>query len=246
MNVDVNTAANTAYIAVENNGALKLVSSAGKAAVKLHNKYKNVDMSKITKDQFIRDVKDIGSAELIGIAADLYTLFGATSTPWARVEASLDLLVGTSMNNRTDIHNDLNYIKTRYNILQANRVAGSIFESRAVTALSNMKGWDIKDVSKTSKTVNVPGKGQITIIPDATFNGAARELVEVKNVKYLSNTDQFRAYVNSSEPLTLIVRYDTVISTPLLESFRGKNVEIYEVGLSAMSGGSSKLSLRSY
>lgn len=117
MNVDVNTAANTAYIAVENNGALKLVSSAGKAAVKLHNKYKNVDMSKITKDQFIRDVKDIGSAELIGIAADLYTLFGATSTPWARVEASLDLLVGTSMNNRTDIHNDLNYIKTRYNIL---------------------------------------------------------------------------------------------------------------------------------
>lgn len=109
-----------------------------------------------------------------------------------------------------------------------------------------MKGWDIKDVSKTSKTVNVPGKGQIIIIPDATFNGAARELVEVKNVKYLSNTDQFRAYVNSSEPLTLIVRYDTVISTPLLESFRGKNVEIYEVGLSAMSGGSSKLSLRSY
>lgn len=123
MNVDVNTAANTAYIAVENNGALKLVSSAGKAVVKLHNKYKNVDMSKITKDQFIRDVKGIGSAELIGsakligIAADLYTLFGATSTPWARVEASLDLLVGTSMNNRTDIHNDLNYIKTRYNIL---------------------------------------------------------------------------------------------------------------------------------
>ena len=95
--------------------------------------------------------------------------------------------------------------------------------------------------------MSVEGKGDITIIPDAIFKGEKNQLVEVKNVKYLSNTDQFRAYVNQSDDLTLIVRYDTVISEPLLNTFRDKKVKIYETSLNVMSGSSSSpLKLRDY
>ena len=94
--------------------------------------------------------------------------------------------------------------------------------------------------------MSVRGKGDITIIPDAIFKGEKNQLVEVKNVKYLSNTDQFRAYVNQSDDLTLIVRYDTVISKPLLEELEAKNVKIYETSLNVMSGSSSSPLKRRY
>ena len=52
-------------------------------------------------------------------------------------------------------------------------------------------------------------------IPDAIVNGRIKE---IKDVKYLSMSKQFRDYINSGKPIDLIINSAAKISKPLMDA----------------------------
>jgi hypothetical protein len=69
------------------------------------------------------------------------------------------------------------------------------------------------NIKKNSKKV---GKS----IPDGISKG---RIIEIKNVKNLSNSKQFKDYYNSGMPIDLIVSENTKVSRPLLELIAKSN-----------------------
>lgn len=97
---DVNTAANSANIAVENNSLAKLGTAAGKAAYKvaktisdmpaaLRANLKPADVIEMFKKEGVQGVIDIGD--------NIITLISPNSTPGDRAFAAIDLLIGVDL-----------------------------------------------------------------------------------------------------------------------------------------------------
>ncbi|NOT15283.1 MAG: hypothetical protein HOP21_06830 [Methylotenera sp.] len=60
----------------------------------------------------------------------------------------------------------------------------------------------------------------VTVIPDALKDAT---IIEAKDVKYLSNSDQFRGYLATDKPIQLYVSPNTKISSPLYDLIINKS-----------------------
>ncbi|MFI8066990.1 hypothetical protein ACFMKJ_24865, partial [Acinetobacter baumannii] len=94
---DVNTAANSANIAVENNTLGKLATTAGKAAYRVAKRITDMPASvraNLKPDDVIKIFKEEGVQGVIDIGDNINTLISPTSTPGDRAFAAIDLLIG--------------------------------------------------------------------------------------------------------------------------------------------------------
>ncbi|WP_174519762.1 putative toxin, partial [Psychrobacter phenylpyruvicus] len=239
---EVNTAAQAAQAAqtaVENN-SLKFFTTTGKV---LYKAFKHIDVKKVKnlaefKKELKTSLKDTGKEELINIADDLYTIFSKNSNISSRVLASIDLLTGT--NFKTSGHSAKTIAETQKKIginskevsqlkqdgykiseqvskwtnqIRINRLKGSDFEKGALSRLGKDLGITVNKNSKVTEIVTE--KGLVRFIPDAKIGDEKINLVEVKNVKYLSMSNQFRGYIATKQPIHLIIGKDTVVTGPL-------------------------------
>ena len=90
-------------------------------------------------------------------------------------------------------------------LVVANAARGKVFEVGVLTALNLPK-------NTTRIPVTLSNGKNVTVIPDALKNAT---IIEAKDVKYLSNSDQFRGYLATDKKIQLIVSPDTKISAPL-------------------------------
>lgn len=220
---DVNTAANSADTAIQNNSLVKLATTTGKVLVKTLDEFNAARKKGLqyTKSDLVKSLKEQSADELIGIADDLLTVFGRSTSPFDRALAALDLLVGTDLkpgkgdslnlakNELDQLKKDRSYVQTVYqnkvDVITRNRLSGKEFETSAASKLGVKRNTDRQMI-----TVKTERDGQINIIPDAFGNG--NTLVEFKNVKYLSDTQQLRGYVATKKPIELVVNMDTVVT----------------------------------
>ncbi|WP_087548267.1 DUF637 domain-containing protein [Acinetobacter sp. WCHA39] len=96
---DVNTAANSADIAIQNNSLVKLASTVGKTLVKSLDELNDLRKAgkSITIDDLKASIKKQGADDLLGIADDLYSIFARNTSNFDRVTAAIDLVVGTDL-----------------------------------------------------------------------------------------------------------------------------------------------------
>nr|WP_252365656.1 DUF637 domain-containing protein [Acinetobacter pittii] len=97
---DVNTAANSADTAIQNNSLVRLATTTGKLLVKaaeIYGDIKKANKGIVDSKVFVQKLKDQGVSELVGIADDLVTVFGPASTPFDRALAAFDLIIGTDL-----------------------------------------------------------------------------------------------------------------------------------------------------
>ncbi|MDC4670895.1 DUF637 domain-containing protein, partial [Acinetobacter baumannii] len=89
---DVNTAANSADIAIQNNSLVKLASTAGKILVKSLdelNAFRKAGKN-FTVNDLKASIKKQGADELLGMADDLYSIFARNTSNFDRVMAAID------------------------------------------------------------------------------------------------------------------------------------------------------------
>jgi len=86
----------------------------------------------------------------------------------------------------------------------ANAAKGNLFESSLLNTLN-------LDKNTQRITVTLESGKEVTVIPDAL----GTTIIEAKNVKYLSNSNQFRGYFATGKPIDLYVSPGTTISGPL-------------------------------
>ncbi|WP_043962339.1 DUF637 domain-containing protein, partial [Acinetobacter oleivorans] len=97
---DVNTAANSANVAVENNSLGKLATTAGKAAYRVAKRITDMPASvraNLKPDDVIKIFKEEGVQGVIDIGDNIKTLISPTSTPGDRAFAAIDLLIGIDL-----------------------------------------------------------------------------------------------------------------------------------------------------
>ncbi|KAA8734858.1 filamentous hemagglutinin N-terminal domain-containing protein [Acinetobacter qingfengensis] len=96
---DVNTAANSADIAIQNNSWIKLATGTGKALMKSLDALNNAKKANksFTKSDFIESLKKQNADELLGMADDLYSIFSRGTSNYDRMLAAIDLVVGTDL-----------------------------------------------------------------------------------------------------------------------------------------------------
>lgn len=87
-----------------------------------------------------------------------------------------------------------------------NRIKGISFQNSAIEALG------LSGNTQKIKNITIGKDKTVSIIPDATIGGIKGTLVEIKNVNYLSNTNQLRGYAATNQPILLVVHPRTRIS----------------------------------
>lgn len=239
---DVNTAANAADIAIENNSLVKLATTTGKILVKTLDEFNAARKAgkSFTKDNLIESFKKQGADELIGIADDLLVVFGRNTSAFDRALSAIDLLVGTDLKpgkgdslkiateELNKLKTDRNFVEQVYqlkkDVITRNRLSGSEFEKSAASKLGVVRNTDRQMIS-----VKTERDGNINIIPDAFGNG--RTLVEFKNVKYLSDTKQLRGYAETNRPIELVVNMDTKISKTVQDNImkNGGSIQRFDI-----------------
>ncbi|EPU8966828.1 DUF637 domain-containing protein, partial [Acinetobacter baumannii] len=220
---DVNTAANSADTAIQNNSLVRLATTTGKVLVKTLDKYNALRKTgkQVTKDDIVASLKEQSADELIGIADDLLTVFGRSTSPFDRAMAAIDLVVGTDLkpgkgeslklakSELDKLKIDRSYVQTVYqnrvDVVTRNRMNGKEFETSVASKLGVKRNTDRQMI-----TIKTERDGQINIIPDAFGNGGT--LVEFKNVQYLTDTKQLRGYAATGKPVSLVVNMNTKIS----------------------------------
>lgn len=220
---DVNTAANSADTAIQNNSLVRLATTTGKVLVKTLDKYNALRKTgkQVTKDDIVASLKEQSADELIGIADDLLTVFGRSTSPFDRAMAAIDLVVGTDLkpgkgeslklakSELDKLKIDRFYVQTVYqnrvDVVTRNRMNGKEFETSVASKLGVKRNTDRQMI-----TIKTERDGQINIIPDAFGNGGT--LVEFKNVQYLTDTKQLRGYAATGKPVSLVVNMNTKIS----------------------------------
>lgn len=95
---DPTIASQSAQTAIENN-SLKLLSSTGKVLVKVYQGYRKLG-KKATANDIVQLLKKQGADELVGMAVDLYTIFGKGHSSTDRLIAAIDLVIGSDFNNK--------------------------------------------------------------------------------------------------------------------------------------------------
>ncbi|HGU9764616.1 TPA: DUF637 domain-containing protein [Acinetobacter baumannii] len=227
---DVNTAANSADIAIQNNSLVRLATTTGKLLVKaaeIYGDIKKANKGIVDPKVFVQKLKDQGVSELVGIADDLVTVFGPASTPFDRALAAFDLVIGTDLKPgkaeslklaqaeldklKVDQAYTLKVLQVKKDVVTRNRLNGKEFEMSAASKIGVQRNTDRQMISvKTEKD------GEINIIPDAF--GKGNTLIEFKNVKYLSDTQQFRGYAETKQPITLVINPNTTYSAKYLST----------------------------
>lgn len=233
---DVNTAANSADTAIQNNSLVKLATTTGKVLVKTLDEFNALRKAgkQVTKDD-VASLKKQSADELIGIADDLLTVFGRGSSSFDRALAAIDLIVGTDLKpgkgeslklakaELDKLKTDRSFVQTVYqnkvDVITRNRLNGKEFETSAASKLGVQRNTDRQMI-----TVKTERDGQINIIPDAF--GKGNTLVEFKNVKYLSDTKQLRGYEATGKPITLVVNMNTEISQTVRSNILKNNGSI--------------------
>ena len=97
---DVNTAANSANVAVENNALGKIVTTAGKAAYKVAKEISSMKpdlRAKLTPSEIAEMMRKEGVQGVIDIGDNLLTLVSPTSTVADRAFALIDLAIGVDL-----------------------------------------------------------------------------------------------------------------------------------------------------
>ncbi|WP_445536293.1 two-partner secretion domain-containing protein [Acinetobacter sp. G18] len=96
---DVNTAANSADIAIQNNSLVKLASTTGKILVKSLDEINALRKAgkNFTVNDLKASIKKQGADDLLGMADDLYSIFARNTSNFDRVLAAIDLIVGTDL-----------------------------------------------------------------------------------------------------------------------------------------------------
>ncbi len=120
---DVNTAANSANIAVENNTLGKLATTAGKAAYRVAKRITDMPASvraNLKPDDVIKIFKEEGIQGVIDIGDNIKTLISPTSTPGDRAFAAIDLLIGIDLKAGKNV----DILKSEKNIIGKNYSAG--------------------------------------------------------------------------------------------------------------------------
>ncbi|MFL9510550.1 DUF637 domain-containing protein [Acinetobacter baumannii] len=120
---DVNTAANSANIAVENNTLGKLATTAGKAAYRVAKRITDMPASvraNLKPDDVIKIFKEEGVQGVIDIGDNIKTLISPTSTPGDRAFAAIDLLIGIDLKAGKNV----DILKSEKNIIGKNYSAG--------------------------------------------------------------------------------------------------------------------------
>ncbi len=227
---DVNTAANSADTAIQNNSLVRLATTTGKLLVKaaeIYGDIKKANKGIVDSKVFVQKLKDQGVSELVGIADDLVTVFGPASTPFDRALAAFDLIIGTDLKPgkaeslklaqaeldklKVDQAYTLKVLQVKKDVVTRNRLNGKEFEMSAASKLGVKRNTDRQMI-----TIKTERDGQINIIPDAFGNGGT--LVEFKNVQYLTDTQQLRGYGATGKPVTLVVNMNTKISETVKNS----------------------------
>lgn len=123
---DVNTAANSADIAIQNNSLVRLASTAGKILVKSLDELNTFRKAgkNFTVNDLKASIKKQGADELLGMADDLYSIFARNTSDFDRVMAAIDLVIGTDLKKSngavtqkiTELKKDLDFIKTQKDI----------------------------------------------------------------------------------------------------------------------------------
>lgn len=181
-------------------------------------------------------LKEQNADQLIGIADDLLTVFGRSPSPFDRAMAAIDLIVWTDLkrgkgdslklakNEFDKLKTDRPFVQTVYqnkvDVITRNRLNGREFETSAANKLGIQRNTDRQMI-----TVKTERDGQINIIPDAFGNGGT--LVEFKNLKYITDTKQFRGYAATKKPVTLVINPDTKYSSTIEQTIRESKGAIY-------------------
>ncbi len=107
-------------------------------------------------------------------------------------------------------------------IIVANAARGKAFEDGVLAALDLPK-------NTVRIPVTLPGGKSVTVIPDALKDVT---IIEAKDVKYLSNSDQFRGYLATGKEIQLYVSPDTKISKPLydkiINNLAGGSIQVFD------------------
>ncbi|MDR6796009.1 DUF637 domain-containing protein [Acinetobacter calcoaceticus] len=158
---DVNTAANSANVAIENNTFGKLATTAGKAAYRVAKRITDMPASiraNLKPDEVIKMFKEEGVQGVIDIGDNIMTLVSPTSTPADRALAAIDLLIGIDLKagkNVDALKVDEKIIKKNFN--QAPKFQGA--SSTTLTRLDNI-------LSTSTNTTS--GKGVLNYTQDAS------------------------------------------------------------------------------
>lgn len=127
-------------------------------------------------------------------------------------------------NELDKLKTDRPFVQTVYqnkvDVITRNRLNGREFETSAANKLGIQRNTDRQMI-----TVKTERDGQINIIPDAFGNGGT--LVEFKNLKYITDTKQFRGYAATKKPVTLVINPDTKYSSTIEQTIRESKGAIY-------------------
>jgi len=103
---DVNTAANSANIAVENNSLARLATSGGKIAYKVLEGIKKLPKgTQPSRSEITKMFKDAGVDELVDIADNIKTLMNPNASWFDKVSAAVDLAVGVDIKAGKNVAN---------------------------------------------------------------------------------------------------------------------------------------------
>ncbi|MCE1244334.1 hemagglutinin repeat-containing protein [Oryzomicrobium sp.] len=181
--------------------------------------------------QFTQALIDL--APLTGTASSFYELITGktvvTEEDASRSLAALGIVLGVAPGGKAALHTlegvfDAGKVATQSaKMLAENQLKGGIFEKSVLDYISTTK-------NTTGYTANIAGRA-VTVIPDA--GGVSGRILEIKDVAYLSNSNQFRAYAKlvgeggeaatgslkgtaiQFEAIDLVVSPGTKISKPL-------------------------------
>ncbi|WP_171251982.1 DUF637 domain-containing protein [Acinetobacter baumannii] len=182
---DVNTAANSANIAVENNSLAKLATTGGKIAYKVAKQIKNLPAgTKLQPADVVEMFRKEGVQGIIDIGDDISTLISPTASLADKAFAALDLVVGVDLKAGKNV----DALKADRGIISK---SVSILEKRPTHKASEVDvGKDLGSTAKpqvsykTGKEVPYGTSGSVR--PDFCIGSICS--VEVKNYNIATNS----------------------------------------------------------
>lgn len=182
---DVNMAANSANIAVENNSLAKLGTTGGKAAYRVAKRITDMPKelrAKLEAKDVIKMFKDEGVQGIIDIGDNIKVLISPTSSPGDRALAAIDLVIGIDLKagKKVDaLKVDEKIIKKNFNQVPKFQGASSITLARLDNILS-------------TSTNTTSGKGVLNYTQNASRSRLADYKLLTVGGKTVKDTETFK------------------------------------------------------
>ena len=235
---DVNQAANSAGIAIENNGAKDRLQKALEDALQSSSTNAKTWMKEadaLVRKGDIKSLKELDeklnnfitekTAYQVGMSDAEMKLWGFL---YASSQATREVFLPVNITDfaggklvkkgakAAGILYDINKVAaTEHRIAKTvanNRAIGVSYRSSVIETLGlNGNTHKIKNIVTSRNEV-------VNIIPDATIGGIKGVLVEIKNVNSLTRSKQIRGYAGTGQPILLIVHPRTKISHPIQDT----------------------------